>query len=128
MAACVTVTERLFIAASPEEVWKFTQSEMGRPLWKGYCASPKILESWRGRLVHFEGCSTLKGRWTYEAKDSGCVWSQTNTLVLTGIFELIFLPLMRYRLRRSTRASMRQVKEALEFSEDLSGSLHEDFF
>jgi hypothetical protein len=128
MADSVTITERLFIAAPPEDVWRFTQNELNRPLWNDYCSSPKIVESQPCRIVRFEGCGLLSGCWTYETRGKGTVWSQTNTILLAKPFHRLFRPLLRFRLRRSMRASMRKVKEALEFSEDLSGSLHEDFF
>ncbi len=128
MSKNVTVTERLYIAASTQEVWDFTQSELHRPLWKSYCPEPEILEYEAHRLVRFQGCGLLSGTWTYEARGQGTVWSQSNALALKNPLHRLVEPVIRWRLRRLTRRSMRRVKEALEFGEDLSGSLHEDFF
>jgi hypothetical protein len=128
MGKVVTVTERLYIAASPQEVWDFTQSELYRPLWKSYCSEPRVLECRPNRLVRFQGCGLLSGVWTYEANGNGTVWSQSNTMALDRPLRRLIGPVIRWRLKRLTRRSMRRVKEALEFSEDLSGSLHEDFF
>jgi hypothetical protein len=128
MSKSVTVTQRLYIAASPEEVWDFTQSELYRPLWKSYCSDPKVLECRPPRLVRFQGCGLLSGVWTYEPRGPGTVWAQSNTLALEKPLHRVAGPIIRWWLKRLTRRSMRRVKEALEFSEDLSGSLHEDFF
>lgn len=128
MGKSVTVTESLYIAASTQEVWDFTQSELHRPLWKSYCSEPEILEYEAHRLVRFQGCGLLSGTWTYETRGQGTVWSQANTLALKNTLHRLIEPVIRCRLRRLTRRSMRRVKEALEFSGGLSGSLHEDFF
>lgn len=128
MNKTVTVTERVYIAATPEEVWDFTQSELHRPLWKSYCPEPEFMEYETHRLVRFKDCGPLSGVWTYEARGQGTVWSQSNTLALDHPLQRAIMPLIRWRLRRATRRSMRRVKEALEFSDGLSGSLHEDFF
>jgi hypothetical protein len=128
MADSVSITERVFIAAPPEDVWAFTQNEVNRPLWKDFCPSPKILESRPCRLLRFEECGRLSGRWTYESSAGGTLWSQTNTLSLSGVLGRLSGAWRRFKLKRAMRESMRRVKEALEFSEDLSGSLHEDFF
>lgn len=124
----LTVTERLYIAASPEEVWDFTQSELHRPLWKSYCPEPEFTENETHRLVRFKNCGPLSGVWTYEARGQGTVWCQSNTLALDHLLHRMLKPFIRWRLRRVTRRLMRRVKESLEFSGDLSGSLHEDFF
>jgi hypothetical protein len=123
-----TVTESIFIAASPEEVWKFTHNDLHHPFWSDLCINPKIVESQPFRLVRFYDKGRLQGVWTYEANGDGTVWTQANTLSLERPMIRFLGPLFKFRLSRRMRTFMRKVKETMEFSEELSGSLHEDFF
>ena len=128
MSPHVTVTESLFIACAPEAVWNFAQGELHRPLWNDFCDEPKILEAKPHRLIRFHGCGLLSGTWTYEVRAGGTLWTQTNVLSLEGPFHKLLGPYLRWKLRRKTRRSMQKVREMLELSKDLSGTLHEDFF
>lgn len=123
----ITVTERFLIPAGLESVWEFTQSELHRPLWSDYCSEPEIIHREPQRLVRFRGCGDLSGCWEFEAADGGTLWTQTHTLALDGLKRLVH-PYFKWKLRRATRRAMRHVKEMLAFSNNLSGSLHEDFF
>lgn len=127
MAQEITVTETLLIPAALQEVWEFTQSELHRPLWSDYCGEPEIVHREAPHVVRFRGCGALSGCWKYEAKDGGTLWTQTHVLSVRGLNWLLY-PYLKWKLRRATRRAMERVKEALAFSGNLAGTIHEDFF
>ncbi len=55
------------------------------------------------------------GAWTYEARDGGTWWTQTNTIVFrNGALALCFGTVARWQLARGTRRAMRTAKQVLE--------------
>lgn len=55
------------------------------------------------------------GAWTYEARDGGTLWTQTNTLVLKpGLLRALLAPFVRWSLRSSTRRAMQRAKALVE--------------
>jgi hypothetical protein len=53
------------------------------------------------------------GSWSFEARDGGTLWTQTNSIEVRAIAALL-APLVRWNLRRATRRAMRTAKRALE--------------
>ena len=107
----ITVTESLFVAASPERVWDLTQDYRRRSQWDANVLSAEVLPGAgppRVRLRLRGGVACVfqykvferplrtslamtdvvspvlaggGGAWTYAAQDGGTLWTQTNTLV-----------------------------------------------
>lgn len=140
-----TVTHSIWIAHPPEEVWDFTQDYARRPTWDSTVLDAEVLRvdpvprvrvrcagglravfqyrqfdrPSRTSLAMEEVRSPLVvgggGAWSYEARDGGTVWTQTNTLVLRpGGGYRVILPLVRWQLGVSTRRAMERVKRELE--------------
>ena len=66
----------------------------------------------RSRLLSGGG-----GAWTYEARDGGTWWTQTNALVLrSGLLALCFGAVARWQLARGTRRAMCAAQRMLENS------------
>ena len=141
----VTVTESLFVRAPCERVWDFTQDYALRASWDANVldaevlpgeGAPRVRVRLRGgvrctfRYQAFERPRRTSlamvdvqsallagggGAWTYEAREDGTQWTQTNTLVLADRwFAPMLAPLVRWQLRRGTRRAMRAARCALE--------------
>jgi uncharacterized protein YndB with AHSA1/START domain len=141
----VTVAESLFVEAPPERVWDFTQDYAQRASWDANVldaevlpgdGAPRVRVRMRGgvrctfRYQAFERPQHTSlamvdvqsvlfvgggGAWTYESRDGGTLWTQTNTLVLADRwFAALLAPLVRWQLRRSTVRAMRAAQRLLE--------------
>ena len=108
----ITITHSVFINASPEKVWDFTQEYSKRASWDNTVVEAKVLQTDPHREVwlKLKGNSEMTfvyklndrpyktslvakdvkssfiigggGSWRYEPRDEGTLWTQTNTLVL----------------------------------------------
>ncbi len=112
----ITITHSVFINASPDQVWDFTQDYSKRASWDDTVLEAKVLQT----VPHREVWLKLKGNsemtfvyklddrpnktslvakdvkssfiiggggfWKYESKNGGTLWTQTNTLVLKPSF------------------------------------------
>lgn len=108
----VIITESIFIARTPEEVYDFTQDFEKRPLWDKLVKSATVLETSPTKTVRIiakDGSemtvryklerrpekTTLAiletnsqmmsgggGWWQYDAQDGGTLWTQTNNIIL----------------------------------------------
>ena len=142
----ITVTESLFIARSPEDVWDYTQdyaarSEWERSILEAHVSDAGPLPSVRVRIAGgTSGVFRYKlfdrprrtsvvlsdvesalitvggGSWSYEARDGGTLWTQTNSIEVRAVAVLL-APLVRWNLRGATRRAMRRAKRALETAE-----------
>jgi len=111
VAANIVITETIYIAASPETVWDFTQDYNKRHVWDKTVVSAKIIQE-HPRIALIKGISRLTtelhykldvrpqktslamsntqspfiegggGYWHYDVQDSGTLWTQTNSLIL----------------------------------------------
>ena len=112
----ITITHSVFINASPEKVWDFTQDYSKRASWDNTVLEAKVLQTDPHREVwlKLKGNSEMTfvyklddrpnktslvakdvkssfitgggGSWRYEPRDEGTLWTQTNTLVLKPSF------------------------------------------
>ena len=108
----ITVTESVFVARPPEEVWDFTQDYARRSEWDPAVREASVLQDRpvpRVRVRFVGGLEAVLqyrqfdrplrtslsmeevrspfiegggGSWSYAAVDGGTSWTQTNTLVL----------------------------------------------
>lgn len=106
----VTVTESLFVAASPEVVWDYTQDYGHRTEWDDSILEAEVLQEPPELLVRIRAKGGLRfknkytlfrrpnrtsvtmvdvkpawvsgggGSWVYEEQNGGTLWTQTNTL------------------------------------------------
>ena len=111
MAAKIVTKATVFIAASRETVWDFTQDYSKRHLWDSTIRSAHLIQE-HPRVAFITGMAMLTcelhyklddrpvktslammntkspiiagggGYWHYEAKDNGTLWTQTNAIVL----------------------------------------------
>lgn len=141
----VSVTESLFVKASPERVFDFTQDYARRGTWDHNVLAaevlpgdgpPRVRVRLRGgvrcvfqyKLLERPRRTSLAmvevrspvlagggGAWTYEARDGGTLWTQTNTLAFRGRFwRVLFGAITRWQLARGTRRAMDLAKRQLE--------------
>ncbi len=108
----VTVKETIYVNASPEIVWDFTQDYEKRTTWDRSIIRATVLQVKPTRIVEIKAKGNLAakfqykledrpnktslamidtksffirgggGSWKYEASDKGTLWTQTNTLQL----------------------------------------------
>ncbi len=140
----LTQTESIFVDASPEAVWDYTQDYSHRPEWDGAIASAEVLDPGPPPRVRIKGSGIAAvfeykqydrprrtslamvdvtsrwfegggGSWSYEAEGSGTRWSQTNTLVLKdGLRGRLMRAAIPWYLAASTRRAMREAKNRIE--------------
>lgn len=144
MPRSITVSESIWVARPPEAVWDYTQNYANRPTWDASVHKAEVLSTEPAPRVRVEMSSGMRcvfqyrlyerprrtslamvdvespwfsggGSWAYEAKDSGALWTQTNTLVLRdGFLPGLLRPFAAWQLRRSTRQSMQKAKGLME--------------
>jgi hypothetical protein len=141
----VTVTESLFVKAPPEAVWDFTQDYARRHEWDRSILEARVVEGGAAPRVAFRAAGGVSGllqykqfarprqtslameevkswlveggggSWSYEAKDGGTLWTQTNGLIVKpGWWRRLLLPMVATNLRTATRAAMHRARELLE--------------
>jgi hypothetical protein len=151
----ITVTERVFVAAPPERVWDYTQDYARRCEWDANVLEaeplattgpPRVRLRLRGGvscvfqyrvferprrtgLAMVEVRSWLVrgggGSWTYEARDGGTWWTQTNTITVRSRFARWCLgALLRWQLARATRRAMAKAGRILEAAEPVRQRAH----
>jgi len=55
------------------------------------------------------------GSWTYESKDEGTIWTQSNSIVLKkSILAGVFLPIIRLALMYQLKEAMSKAKQMIE--------------
>jgi len=144
MAANIVITETIYIAASPETVWDFTQDYNKRHLWDKTVLSAKIIQE-HPRVLLIKGIGGLTtelhyklderpdktslamfntkspfivgggGYWHYDAQDGGTIWTQTNSLILKkNLLALLLSPLMKWMLKKNTKKAMLAAKKMIE--------------
>jgi hypothetical protein len=144
MAANIVITETIYIAASPETVWDFTQDYSKRHLWDKTVLAAKIIQE-HPRVALIKGIGGLTtelhyklderphktslamfntqspfiagggGYWHYDVQDNGTLWTQTNSLILkNNLPALLLSPLMKWMLKTSTRKAMIAAKKMIE--------------
>ena len=138
MPVRVTATGSIFVGKPPEVVWDFTQDYSRRPKWEDG-ATPRVRVRCAGGLravfqyrlfdrprqtsVAMEDVTSFLiegggGSWSYEAKDGGTLWTQTNSLTLRPTWwSPLFRPLVARQLRSSTLRAMERAKHMLERSD-----------
>jgi len=140
----VSVTESIWVASPPEDVWDYTQDFTRRTEWDAGIAEATILQQ-EPRTIRVKvprlGLMTVVykldrrpertsaafvdvqsmwvsgggGSWEYEAAEGGTRWLQTNTLELRRPrLAFLFGPLLERGLRRSTQRAMAEAKRRLE--------------
>ena len=112
MSNTITITDSIFIARTPEEVYDFTQDFGKRHEWDRLVKQATVVETEPTRLVKMiakDGSEmTIRyklerrpektslailetnsqmmsgggGSWQYEAQDGGTLWTQVNTIIL----------------------------------------------
>jgi hypothetical protein len=140
----VSVTESVFVARPPEDVFDFTQDYAQRAEWDAGVTHAELLsEEPRAARVMIRGLGKATvtyqlfrrpertsaaftdvesawicgggGSWQYEPVQGGTQWQQTNTLELKRPRLMRLLaPWIERSLRQSTRTSMATAKERLE--------------
>lgn len=141
----VTVTESLWIERPPDVVWDFTQDYDRRAEWDPEVLSAEVIQSVPRRRIRIRGRGGLRGvleyklfdrprrtsvaltevrslfveggggSWTYEPKNAGTEWTQTNTVRLKNrLVFWLFASFARHNLERSTRLAMTNAKRLLE--------------
>lgn len=141
----VTVTQTLWIERPPEVVWDFTQDYSRRAEWDPEVVEAEVIQLVPHRRVRIRGRRKFRavfeyklfdrprrttlaltelrapaiagggGSWSYEAKNGGTEWTQTNTLRLKNRF--VFWLLGKHvhnSLERATRVAMSNAKRMLE--------------
>src|SRR5688572_8557439 len=137
MPRSLTVTVSTFVARPPEVVWDYTQDSSRRREWNSWVLAVNVVATdpvlkvrirARGGLeavfqykqfdrprrtslsmeeVRSPWISGGGGAWSYEAKEGGTLWTQTNTLVLRDRWWCrLFAPLLQRQLAGSTRRAM----------------------
>ena len=140
----VTVTETIHVERPPEVVFDYTQDYASRADWDPAISAARLVSE-DPRVARIRGpgigvydltyrlyrrpertsaafsgirSSWLEGgggSWTYEPRDGGTDWTQTNTLELKGRWVgPLLAPLVRRRLRDGMRAGMAAAKGILE--------------
>lgn len=140
----VTVTERIHVARTPDEVFDYTQDYGTRPLWDPTVKSAQVIgEDPREVRMDLEGVGpvTLRyqlyrrgertsaafkaegsrlvlgggGSWDYAPSGGGTDWTQTSTLELKpGLTGRLMAPLIRRNMGTMMRKSMATAKEIME--------------
>jgi hypothetical protein len=141
----VTVTESVQIARPPEVVWDFTQDYGRRAQWDPGILEAEVLASAPALRVRVRAAGGLRGvfvyklfdrprrtsvvldevespllaggggSWSYEARDGGTWWTQTNSLRFKSRFWFALLGgLVRRQLRNGTRKAMHAAKRMIE--------------
>src|SRR5882672_2740781 len=141
----VTVTENLQIARPPEVVWDFTQDYSRRAQWDQGILTAEVLAPSPALRVRVRAAGGVRGvfeyklfdrprrtsvvltevqsallaggggSWSYEARDGGTWWTQTNSLRFkNGILFALLGGLVRWQLRSGTRKAMQTAKQMLE--------------
>jgi hypothetical protein len=143
----ITVTNTIFIAASQETVWDFTQDYNKRHNWDKTVLAAKIIQE-QPRVALIKGIGGLTtelhyklderphktslamfntkspfiqgggGYWHYDTQDGGTLWTQTNSLILKkSLLALLLSPLMKWILKTNTRKAMQATKRIIEGQE-----------
>ena len=141
----LTVTASVFVRRPAEFVWDFTQDYARRPEWDASVLEATVLEHeplprvrvrcagglscvfrYRGfdrprrTSVSMEEVRSLLiqgggGSWSYEAREGGTLWTQTNSLMLRpGWWRQLLAPVVRRSLRAATRRAMQRARALLE--------------
>lgn len=144
MPATITITETIFVAASPETVWDFTQDYSKRHLWDKMTLEAHVIQQqplitfvkWVGGLTtefHYKlnerpvktsvAMANTKspiisgggGSWHYEESGGGTMWTQTNSLILRkNILASLSKVWIRWMLKSNTRKAMMVAKRMME--------------
>ncbi len=140
----VTIRDEIFIRATPEEVWDYTQDWTRRHEWDAAVRSAEVLGA-APRVVRMRGAASFAatvtyklddrprrtslamtevsspvvagggGSWEYAAENGGTRFSQSNTITLRdGLLARAAAPLLSWMFRRSTRKALRTAKRILE--------------
>jgi hypothetical protein len=140
----VTVSHRVHVDRSPEEMFDYTQDYSTRTDWDATVKSAKVLsEDPRRVQVVMEGIGPLVieyklfrrgertsaafsdvgsrliagggGSWSYEARDGGTDWTETSTLEFrNGLVGRLLAPLLRRNMATLTRKAMEKAKSIME--------------
>ena len=141
----ITIEEQIYIEKSPEIVWDFTQDFSRRAHWDRSVLEAVVISELPDKIVKIKTKGSLTatliyklndrprktslvmtdvtaalitgggGSWTYEKKDNGTLWTQTNTLILVeGSVMKFLVPVFRWKLRSNTISAMKLAKKILE--------------
>jgi hypothetical protein len=141
----LTVTASVLVHRPVEAVWDFTQDFSRRAEWDASVLQATVLEREPLPRVRIRGAGGLRcvlryrsfdrprrtsvsleevsspliqaggGSWSYEAREDGTLWTQTNSLTLRpGWWRRLLAPLVRRGLEVATRRAMHRAQALLE--------------
>ena len=141
----ITIRHSIFIAKPREVVWDYSQNYDNRTLWDPSVLEATVLQSTPNRIVKLKmrGNTTMTfvyklderpsrttlvakeiksaiieragGSWSYEEKNGGTLWTQTNSIELkNNFFARTIQPLLKLILLRQTKQAMKKLKNILE--------------
>jgi Polyketide cyclase / dehydrase and lipid transport len=147
MGAKITVSESILVRTTPERLFDFTQDYGRRAEWDASILEAEVLEHSPVPRVRIRGRGGLRavfqyrqferprrtslaleavesawiasggGSWSYEERDGGTLWTQTNTLVVrAGWWRALFVPAIRANLRSATKHALERAKQLFESS------------
>ncbi len=140
----MTIKDEIFIRATPEDVWDYTQDWTRRHEWDAAVRSAVVLGD-VPRVVRMRGAGSFAatvtyrlnerprrtslamndvsspviagggGSWEYVPENGGTRFAQVNTLTLRGgLLARAMAPLLAWMFRRSTRRALQEAKRILE--------------
>lgn len=144
VGAKITVAESIYVQVTPSALFDFTQDYTRRVQWDASILEAVVLETRpvprvriraRGMRAVFQYRQFERprrtslameevesawiagggGSWSYEERDGGTLWTQTNTLIVRdGWWRALFVPAIRGRLRSATRRTLERAKQMVE--------------
>ena len=141
----ITIRHSILIARPREVVWDYSQNYDNRTLWDPSVLEATVLQSTPNRIVKLKmrGNTTMTfvyklderpvkttliakevnsaiieragGSWSYEEKNDGTLWTQTNSIESkNNFFAKAIFPLLKLILVRQTKQAMKNMKNILE--------------
>jgi hypothetical protein len=145
VGAKITVEESIHVRVTPAALFDFTQDYTRRTQWDTSILVAEVLETRPVPRVRIRARGGLRavfqyrqferprrtslaledvesawivgggGSWSYEERDGGTLWTQTNTLIVRdGWWRALCVPLIRASLRSTTRRALERAKALAE--------------
>ncbi len=143
MSSNITIKHSIYIAASPDKVWDFSQDYKERYKWDSSILEAEVLQIQAHKIVRIRSKGGLNcllkykledrpnksslamtevksifiegggGSWKYEVQNQGTLWTQTNTLILKKHWRWLG-KWLKMSLLKNTRNSMQKAKQMIE--------------
>lgn len=145
VGAKITVEESIHVRVTPAALFDFTQDYARRAQWDQSIIESEVLETRPVPRVRIRARGGLRavlqyrqfdrprrtslameevesawiegggGSWSYEERDGGTLWTQTNTLIVRdGWWRALFVPAIRANLRSLTKGALARSKRLVE--------------